>query len=260
MGSGLELRPSARTCAHRWQVDSSGKAAPRAGNVDLKLGFFIHLEQSVAPNAARSLIQALKRAGNVNMVVSYVAILVYSGHRGIHALGKPKNAAIGQRPITERAGQGSGVKKRPLRIRPVTQKIQRLKILADDHTAHFSIRISLWTILLVAFVGGVFSGFSWRRRCVTSDALDGLRPSESPRTSPSERILLKSSFPRVTERLLMPIQRQRRHSDRAGHAYRPQSSAHRSVQSLHNIFAGPKIRLAFVRSIDRCGHRDLQRS
>src|SRR3989449_11777453 len=52
-------------------------------------------------------------------------------HRGIHALGKPKNAAIGQRPITERAGQGSGVKKRPLRIRAGYTKDSTAENLAD---------------------------------------------------------------------------------------------------------------------------------
>src|SRR5439155_37495 len=58
-------------------------------------------------------------------------------HRGIHALGEPKNAAIGQRPITERAGQGSGVKKRPLRIQPCHPEYSTAENLADDHTAHF---------------------------------------------------------------------------------------------------------------------------
>src|SRR5438094_10666260 len=58
-------------------------------------------------------------------------------HRGIHALGEPKNAAIGQRPITERASQGSGVKKRPLRIQPCHAEYSTAENLADDHTAHF---------------------------------------------------------------------------------------------------------------------------
>src|SRR5436189_6371758 len=58
-------------------------------------------------------------------------------HRGIHALGEPKNAAIGQRLITERASQGSGVKKRPLRIQPCHAEYSTAENLADDHTAHF---------------------------------------------------------------------------------------------------------------------------
>src|SRR5947207_14918729 len=58
-------------------------------------------------------------------------------HRGFYALGEPKNAAIGQRPITERAGQGSGVKKRPLRIQPCHAEYSTAENLADDQTAQF---------------------------------------------------------------------------------------------------------------------------
>src|SRR5947208_7341823 len=49
------------------------------GNVDLKLGFFMAFGTIAGAECGAQLIQALKRAGNVNTVVSYVAILVYSG-------------------------------------------------------------------------------------------------------------------------------------------------------------------------------------
>src|ERR1700746_270329 len=47
------------------------------GNVDLKLGFFMTFGTIAGAECGAQLIQALKRAGNVNTVVSYVAIVVY---------------------------------------------------------------------------------------------------------------------------------------------------------------------------------------
>src|SRR6516165_6520872 len=47
------------------------------GNVDLKLGFLMALGTIGGAEAGAQVIQALKRAGNVNTVVSWVAIFVY---------------------------------------------------------------------------------------------------------------------------------------------------------------------------------------
>src|SRR5215813_3277987 len=47
-------------------------------NVDLKLGMFMAFGTIGGAEAGAQLIQALKRAGNVNAVVSFVAIAVYS--------------------------------------------------------------------------------------------------------------------------------------------------------------------------------------
>src|SRR5947199_7465015 len=49
------------------------------GNVDLKLGFIMAFGTIAGAEWGAQLIQALKRAGNVNTIVSYVAIVVYSG-------------------------------------------------------------------------------------------------------------------------------------------------------------------------------------
>src|SRR2546421_88698 len=55
--------------------------------------------------------------------------------------------------------KGAASKKDHSAFGPVTQKIQRLKIWPMITLPTSGIRISLWTILFVAFVGGVFSGF-----------------------------------------------------------------------------------------------------
>src|SRR6266403_3794900 len=49
------------------------------GNVDLKLGMIMALGTIAGAEGGAQLIQALKRAGNVNTVVSWVAIVVYLG-------------------------------------------------------------------------------------------------------------------------------------------------------------------------------------
>src|SRR5438046_10417070 len=49
------------------------------GNVDLRLGLIMAFGTIAGAEMGAQLIQALKRAGNVNIVVSYVAIVVYSG-------------------------------------------------------------------------------------------------------------------------------------------------------------------------------------
>src|SRR5207237_6462065 len=47
------------------------------GNVDLKLGLIMALGTIAGAEAGAQLIQMLKRAGNVNIVVSIVSIVVY---------------------------------------------------------------------------------------------------------------------------------------------------------------------------------------
>src|SRR5262249_1294681 len=49
------------------------------GNVDLKLGLIMAVGTIGGGEGGAQLIQALKRAGNVNTVVSWVAIVVYIG-------------------------------------------------------------------------------------------------------------------------------------------------------------------------------------
>jgi uncharacterized membrane protein YfcA len=127
------------------------------GNVDLKLGLIMALGTIGGAEAGAQLIQALKRAGNVNTVVSYVAIIVYSGisvfmlWESYKTLKSAKGRSV---------GKSSGVKQDHSAFGHVTDKIQQLKIWPMIQLPTSGIRqISLWTILLVAFVGGFFSGF-----------------------------------------------------------------------------------------------------
>jgi uncharacterized membrane protein YfcA len=122
------------------------------GNVDLRLGMIMALGTIGGAEAGAQLIQMLKRAGNLNTVVSLVAIVVYFGI-ALFMLWESRK--------TLRADTGrSQAKEDRSAFRPVTQRIQRLKILPMIKLPASGIeKISLWLVLLVAFVGGVFSGF-----------------------------------------------------------------------------------------------------
>jgi uncharacterized protein len=126
------------------------------GNVDLKLGCFMAFGTIAGAECGAQLIQALKRAGNVNMVVSYVAIVVYFGI-AVFMLWESRKTLRSARGRSPR--KGTGVKDDHSAFGPVTQKIQRLKFWPMIDLPTSGIRISLWIILLVAFVGGFFSGF-----------------------------------------------------------------------------------------------------
>src|SRR5213082_3025733 len=52
------------------------------GNVDLRLGCIMAIGTMGGAEMGAQLIQALKRAGNVNLVVSYVSIVIYASISG----------------------------------------------------------------------------------------------------------------------------------------------------------------------------------
>lgn len=128
------------------------------GNVDFKLGMFMAVGTIGGAECGAQLIQALKRAGNVNTVVSYVAILVYSGIAAFMLWESQKTLRTNKGEL--RSGlKGAQSKKDRSAFSPVTRSIQRLKIWPMISLPTSGIEISLWTILFVAFVGGLFSGF-----------------------------------------------------------------------------------------------------
>jgi uncharacterized membrane protein YfcA len=107
------------------------------------------------------LIQALKRAGNVNAVVSWVAIVVYVGISVFMLWESHTTLKLhkgrSRRPVSDVEAAKS--KADHSAFEPVTKKIQRMKIWPMINLPTSGIQISLWTILLVALVGGFFAGF-----------------------------------------------------------------------------------------------------
>ncbi|MBO0694691.1 MAG: sulfite exporter TauE/SafE family protein [Verrucomicrobia bacterium] len=130
------------------------------GNVDLRLGLIMAVGTIGGAEVGAQAIQMLKRAGNINFVVSIVSIVVYVSISGFMIWESRKTLSSSKGRLQPPGGKGAKSKKDHSAFRPVTQAIQRVKIWPMISLPTSGIRkISLWTILLVAFIGGLFSGF-----------------------------------------------------------------------------------------------------
>jgi uncharacterized protein len=128
------------------------------GNVDLKLGMIMALGTIGGAEGGAQLIQALKRAGNVNTVVSWVAIVVYVGISVFMLWESHKTLRLTRRTGSDAKAVAS--KADHSAFGSVTKKIQRIRIWPMVSLPTSGIKeISLWIILVVALVGGFFSGF-----------------------------------------------------------------------------------------------------
>jgi len=130
------------------------------GNVDLRLGLIMAIGTIGGAEVGAQLIQMLKHAGNVNLVVSVVSIVVYLSISTFMIWESRKTLLLSKGRSQRGAVKGAKSKKDYSAFGPVTRSIQRLKIWPMISLPTSGIRaISLWMILLVAFVGGLFSGF-----------------------------------------------------------------------------------------------------
>ena len=130
------------------------------GNVDLRLGLIMAVGTIGGAECGAQLIQMLKRAGNVNLVVSIVSIAVYVSISTFMIWESQKTLRAQNRKIAAGTIKGTTAKRDQSAFKPATRAIQRLKIWPMVALPTSGIKsISIWIILLVAFVGGVFSGF-----------------------------------------------------------------------------------------------------
>jgi uncharacterized protein len=130
------------------------------GNVDLRLGLIMAFGTIAGAEAGAQLIQMLKRAGNVNLVVSIVAIVAYVSISTFMLWESRKTLKSDKGQSTKVEVEDSVAKTDKSAFRPVTLAIQRLKIWPMVALPASGVKaISLWIILLVAFVGGLFGGF-----------------------------------------------------------------------------------------------------
>jgi uncharacterized membrane protein YfcA len=146
------------------------------GNVDLKLGLVMALGTIAGAEAGAQLIQMLKRAGNVNFVVSIVSIVVYFSISAFMIWESQKTLRSQKGRSRQGLVKGAKSKIDYSAFDPVTRAIQRLKIWPMIALPASGIKaISLWIILLVAFVGGLFSGFLGGGAGYIRMPVDGLR-------------------------------------------------------------------------------------
>jgi uncharacterized membrane protein YfcA len=129
------------------------------GNVDLRLGFIMAIGTMGGAEVGAQLIQMLKRAGNVNLVVSGVSIAIYVSISSfmIWEAWRTLHLQKGREPRSK--GPGTGAKQDESSFSHRTQAIQRLRLWPMISLPTSGVRISLWVIVLVSFIGGLFSGF-----------------------------------------------------------------------------------------------------
>jgi uncharacterized membrane protein YfcA len=128
------------------------------GNVDLKLGFIMAIGTIGGAECGAQLIQMLKRTGHVNVVVSVVSIAVYVGISSFMIWEAQKTLRQKRAKVRSKVS-GPKAKKDVSSFGHVTRRIQRLKIPPMITLQVSGVTISLWVIILVSFIGGLFSGF-----------------------------------------------------------------------------------------------------
>src|SRR2546423_3026421 len=96
------------------------------GNVDLKLGLLMAIGTIGGAEVGAQLIQMLKRAGNVNFVVSIVSIAIYLSISSFMIWEARKTLAQAKAGRSQRVGKGAKAKEDRSAFRHVTLGIQRL--------------------------------------------------------------------------------------------------------------------------------------
>src|SRR5882762_7200811 len=98
------------------------------GNVDLRLGLIMAVGTIVGAEVGAQAIQILKRAGNVNFVVSVVSIVVYLSISTFMMWESRKTLASSKGRSQRGVGKAAKSKKDYSAFGPVTHAIQRLKV------------------------------------------------------------------------------------------------------------------------------------
>jgi uncharacterized membrane protein YfcA len=129
------------------------------GNVDLRLGFIMAIGTMGGAEIGAQLIQMLKRAGSVNLVVSVVSIVIYVSISSFMIWETWSTLHFQKRRGARPKMAGPTAKQDESSFSHRTRAIQRFHIWPMISLPASGVRISLWVIVLVSFIGGMFSGF-----------------------------------------------------------------------------------------------------
>jgi uncharacterized membrane protein YfcA len=129
------------------------------GNVDLRLGFIMAIGTMGGAEVGAQLIQMLKRAGNVNLVVSVVSIGIYVSISSFMIWEAWRTLHFQKRRGPRSKVSGTAAKQDESSFSHRTKAIQRFHLWPMISLPTSGVRISLWVIVLVSFIGGLFSGF-----------------------------------------------------------------------------------------------------
>jgi uncharacterized membrane protein YfcA len=129
------------------------------GNVDLRLGLIMAIGTMGGAEAGAQLIEVLKRAGNVNLVVSVVSIGIYISISTFMMWEAWTTLRLQKRRRPKAKVPGTAAKRDESSFSHRTKAIQRLRLWPMISLPTSGVTISLWVIILVSFIGGLFSGF-----------------------------------------------------------------------------------------------------
>jgi uncharacterized membrane protein YfcA len=130
------------------------------GNVDLRLGLIMAIGTIGGAEVGAQLIQMLKRAGNVNQVVSVISIIVYVSISGFMLWEGLATVRSQRRRAPQAKIKGKKSKEDESAFHHIAQGVQRVRIWPMVALPASGIKaISLWIIIFVSFIGGLFSGF-----------------------------------------------------------------------------------------------------
>jgi hypothetical protein len=126
------------------------------GNVDIKLGLIMAAATIMGVETGAQIIQQLKRHNNVDLVVAIAFVIVLIGISSFIAWECWQTLKMGKKEST--------AKGKPRRdhsaIAYIAKNFQRFHLPPMISLPTSGIKqISLWTILIVSYIGGVFSGF-----------------------------------------------------------------------------------------------------
>ena len=129
------------------------------GNVDLRLGFIMAIGTMAGAEVGAQLIEMLKRAGNVNTVVSIISISIYVSISGFMMWEAWRTLQLQKKRRPRAKVPGTAAKRDESSFSHRTQAIQRIHLWPMIHLPASGVTISLWIIILVSFIGGLFAGF-----------------------------------------------------------------------------------------------------
>lgn len=173
VGGSFIAGPALRAAGMHWNfavgtdlahiVGKSVVAAKRhraLGNVDLRLGLIMALGTIAGAEVGAQLIQMLKRAGNVDFVVSIVSIVIYSSISTFMIWESWTTLRLQKKRSPEKQPRQTKESKDESSFGGVTGKIHGFQLWPMISLPTSGVKsISLWIIVLVSFIGGAFSGF-----------------------------------------------------------------------------------------------------
>src|SRR5258708_7703996 len=130
------------------------------GNVDIKLGLIMVVGTITGVETGAQIIQQLKRHANVDLVVAIAFLVVLIGISSFIAWESWQTMKLARAKRRGKAPSTRQPKHDESAIAHIAKQLHRFHLPPMVSLPHSGIeRISLWAILAVAYVGGVFSGF-----------------------------------------------------------------------------------------------------